>query len=338
MPQRKNVSMRKIAELCNVSVATVSRAISDDGKISNETKNMILQKMKEYQYIPATTSINKPQHRTISIGVVVAYGNSDYSYNLGRHITTYFKKRSINVLFCNSVGDYENESASLQALIDAKVSGIILISCHSKIIEPIAYQDIPTVWIDYDDIIHNDPKSLWVSSDHYVGGQLAATELINKDCTRPIILCNNTSSLREKLRLDGFFYNYSQSGIELNPEETIVRLPCINTPFIESRDMIQYLFTKGLSFDSIFAINDWRAFGAFIGVQNIGLKIPEDIKIISYDGTLLTSSVMNITSVHQNTELLALNACDLLWKKIRNEDIPQNHVIVPTTIIPGKTT
>ena len=108
---------------------------------------------------------------------------------------------------------------------------------------------------------------------------------------------------------------------------------------IESRDIVQYLITKGEDFDSIFAINDWRSLGALMGVQNAGLRVPEDIRIIGFDGiSIVCNMTANITSIQQNTELLALNACKLLEKYLQGETIAERRIIVPPHLVIGQTT
>lgn len=106
----------------------------------------------------------------------------------------------------------------------------------------------------------------------------------------------------------------------------------------ESHQMIRYLVTKGVQFDGVFAVSDWRALGTYLALTEQGIKVPEEVKIIGYDGVSIASrTVLNITSVQQNIELIAQNAADLLLKQINHEEIKEKRVIIPTHILPGQT-
>ena len=198
--------------------------------------------------------------------------------------------------------------------------------------------EIPCVWIDCNDPYEETKHILQVQTDHYVSGQLAAQELINRGCRKPLILTSTLVSHRGLDRRRGFEFVLQKNNLSLE-EHQIVFLPFIKHHMIESRDIVQYLITKGEDFDSIFAINDWRSLGALMGVQNAGLRVPEDIRIIGFDGiSIVCNMTANITSIQQNTELLALNACKLLEKYLQGETIAERRIIVPPHLVIGQTT
>ena len=339
MNSSETVSIRTLAKLCNVSTATISRVLNHNDKVSPETRDKVLKIIEEHHYTLPVSKAAKPSPKSQGcIGVLLESSQSDYYLSLQRHIVLYFMNLGINVLHYNIEDQEKFESAALKTLYKSNIDGLILISVHSNDINQILNPNIPTVWIDCNDICMNDPDSLWVTSDHYIGGKLAAQEFINKKCKHPIILTNATPTLRAASRIKGFSDTFEKYGV-LIEDNQIVQMPGIVNPFQESKDMVQYMFMKGIPFDSIFAINDWRALGCMAGIEALGLRVPDDIKIIGFDGiSLASNSVQRITSIRQNTELIAQNACRLLMQQIKHTEILHRHIGVPTTLIEGSTT
>ena len=121
-------------------------------------------------------------------------------------------------------------------------------------------------------------------------------------------------------------------------DEQVIQTPQTREILTESRETVRYLVSKGNAFDSIFAISDWRALGAYLALTELGVRVPEDVKVIGYDGVSVASrTVLNITSVQQNIDLIAWNAAELLLKQINHVQISEKRIIVPTSILTGQT-
>lgn len=106
----------------------------------------------------------------------------------------------------------------------------------------------------------------------------------------------------------------------------------------ESKQTIRYLIGTGYEFDGVFAISDWRALGVYLALNELGVKIPDEVRIIGYDGvSAATRTVLNITSIRQNIEQIAKCACELLVAQLEKRPIEKKRVIVPVSILSGLT-
>lgn len=75
-----------------------------------------------------------------------------------------------------------------------------------------------------------------------------------------------------------------------------------------------------------------------MGLQKMGKRIPQDVKLMAFDGIAEANiSVLGITSIQQNVELITKSACELLLKQIKNEKIEERHILVPAGVLPGQT-
>jgi len=340
MAKKKTVSVKMLAEKCGVSTATISRVLNADPKVSEDTRKKVISALNEYNYKlhekPSNTGKKK-------IGVITRISNQDYYVSLLHEINKYLITKGCSVISCSQETEAhtqtesrESLSEALRTLYDSNVSGIIIISGDYTSIRNNLMPSIPHVWIDCNDSMPDINDICTVESDHYVSGRLAAHALLNQNCKKPIVITSINASNRSIARNKGFFDEYKDFGITLT-DKNIVGVETGKDGFTVSREAVRYLIAKGVDFDSIFAISDWRALGAYTGVISMGKRIPEDIRIIGFDGVSLACKSVNITSVQQNTVRLAQCSCDQLLHLINGEEVPEKHIVIPTDILQGQT-
>ena len=144
-------------------------------------------------------------------------------------------------------------------------------------------------------------------------------------------------SHRTRERLEGFRSEYGKHGIELG-EDRIIQTQRVRNAMEESKQMIRYLISTGFEFDGVFAISDWRALGVYLALNELDIKIPEEVRIIGYDGvSAATRTVLNITSIRQDIDQIAKCAVELLAAQLANKPIGKKRVIVPVSILSGQT-
>lgn len=333
MSRKKGVSLRFIAEKCGVSTATVSRVLNNDSRVTEETRQAVRKVLDKYSY--SAPPIKDPNvHK---IGCIITNSYAEYYQALLRNVGIYFRRQNIATIAINTESTEGYLQTALETLYDCNVSGIILIGCDYLSVKDYVSKRFPHVWIDCNDPVEETPDIYTVESDQFVAGQLAAHEFLSSGCQKPIILCGSHPSHRNERRIAGFSSVYEEHGLSLSSEQ-IIGLPEMRPHVAEGRDIIQYLLTKGQDFDGVFAISDGRAIGAYLGLQKMGKRIPQDVKVMAFDGIAEANvSVLAINSVRQNIELLAKNAGDTLLQLIRKEPVPEKHMLIPAGLMPGQT-
>lgn len=334
MSAKKEVSVRFIAERCGVSTATVSRVINNDDSVTDATRRKVLQVLEEYRYeAPAP-----PASKVSKIGVVIVSSQSDYYHSVLGHIGRWFRDRGIGTIAINTEGVPGYLPTALSALYDSNAQGVILVSCDYLSVRERLHGRIPHVWIDCNDPPEETGNICQAQSDHYVSGRLAAKELLLRGSQKPILLTGVHATRRSEDRRRGFVEEYEERGIAIQ-NERIVALPGIQSHVTESQEIIRYLVTKGFEFDGVFAMSDGRALGAYMGLVKMGLRVPDDVRIVGFDGVSdACTQVLNITCVQQNIPLLARRACETLMRLMEREPIAEKRVIVPVNLLPGQTT
>lgn len=333
MAQRKNVSIQMIAQRCGVSTATVSRVINNDARVAEATRASVLAAMEECGYqlpTPPVSGIKK-------VGVVIDTQVNDYYRALLISLHDALAEFGLRTITA-SLG-YKKEALPdiLRAVYDCNVCGVILITCDYVSLKGILDPRIPHVWIDCNDPPELTKEICQVQSDQLAAGVLAAQELFRKGSVRPIILGGSILSHRGRERFEGFRSVYRKQGIEIG-EDRIIRTPRVREVLDESKQAIRYLISTGYEFDGVFAVSDWRALGVYLAVSELGIKIPEEMRIIGYDGvSVATRTLLSISSIRQDVQRIAGSAVEMIAAQMERRPIAAKRVIVPVSILNGQT-
>lgn len=337
MTDNKNISIKKIAELSGVSVATVSRVINNNGRFSEETRKRVLDIIKEYDYTINMAAKSLRMSKSKTIGIIVPDINNEFFSEIVSGIEKFFFDAGYSVFICNTSQDDTKEREYFKSLDAKLVDGIICISGREDIPTDSIKRKIPIVCID------RKPKyesnAIYVESDHYLGGFMATEELIKKGCRNILMLTRSKSLSVNKQRLDGYKDALKKYDYPID-EKLIVKIAGTRSNFEESRDTVNYLLKKGVTFDGIFASNDWRAYGALVALNQNQIPVPEKVKIVGFDGISVSKYCYPaITTIYQDKKTLALKSADLLLSLIEGEEINSSqHIIIPVSLIERGTT
>lgn len=333
MAQRKDVSIQIIAERCGVSTATVSRVLNSDSKVAEATRRKVLDALQESGYRPPVPSAGGVK----KVGVVFSTESSDYYWALSIQLREALAALGIQTVSASLGRREERLPAILRTIYDCNVCGVVLIACGYLSVKDLLDPRRPHVWIDCNDPPEETGEICQVQSDQRSSGILAAQELYRKGSRRPILLGGRRASHRMRERFAYFRAEYRRHGIELE-EDRIILTPGVREALEESKQAIRYLITTDYEFDGIFAISDWRALGSYLALTDLGIRVPEEVRIIGYDGVSVANrTVLNITSIQQDIEQIAHHTCDLLLRQMERRAVEKRRIIVPTSIMNGQT-
>ncbi|BCG60462.1 LacI family DNA-binding transcriptional regulator [Paenibacillus sp. URB8-2] len=331
------ISIKEIARLSGVSVATVSRVINDNGRFSNETRDKVLKIIQEHQYETNSIAKSLRMNKSQTIGVLVPDISNEFFAAVVLEIESFFFEEGYSTIICNTAKDAKKEKEYLKTLDGKMVDGLVCISGQEEVPTDILKRKVPTVCIDRRPKM--DTNVAFVESDHYEGGRLATHKLIEKGCAEIVLLTkkNNLSSVNERLK--GYKDALAGAGLPVKDERIVYTDPK-KSSLEAAKEAIQGLVDAGVPFDGIFATNDWLALGALLFIQETGYKVPEQVKIVGFDNNLISQYCdPPITTINQDKASLANKACRILLDMI--DGVPgsiERHQIVPVSLVERKTT
>ncbi len=333
----KKVSLKDVANSLGVSQTLVSFVINGKAKekgISNSTAEMVMAKVKEMNYRPNSfarilrTGISK------TIGVVVADISNPFYARIGRNIEDYIARFGYKVLFCSTDENADKEKEHIQMLVERGIDGIILAPTReysAEVEQELLDLEIPVVLIDR---YYPGSDFNYVTIDNYDITKEITRYLIENGHTRTgyLSLVPDTTTTM-KNRWEGFLSVYKDKGLKYDLDlKTDFELRKLEEQ-IPSR--IDSLLKKGVT--AMISTNNKITIAAIYYMQQKGVKIPDDISLISFD-YLDAFKILSppLSNVRLFAEDIGDNAAAMIMDKIRNPKKSLTNVSLKAEFYHGK--
>ncbi|HBG9338773.1 TPA: LacI family DNA-binding transcriptional regulator [Listeria monocytogenes] len=312
----KKTSIKDIAKLSGVSVATVSRVINDNGRFSEETREKVLAVIKETNYQMNFSAKSLRMNKSFSVGILVPDISNYFFSSVVQQIEAILFDQGYSTIICNTGRNLDKEMAYLNMLESKMVDGLIVISGADEFGFKYtnAENGIPYVCIDRQPKDKKD--TIFISSNYYQGAFEATEALIHAGVKSPVIFMHSRQSSSAKERLKGFQDALKKNNIRYDPD---VSKFTVDLQIHDYQKSIITFVNEVTTMDGIFAINDNIALELLNLLPTIGKKIPNDIKVIGFDDTPQCNyTVPKLSSVKQNIPKIAQITVDNLITIIKN--------------------
>lgn len=316
------MSIQKIARLAGVSVATVSRVLNNSDSVKAKNRERVLAAIQESNYQPNLLARQLRTARSYMILVLVSNIANPFCAEVVKGIEEEAEKNGYRILLCNSGSDVARSTSALKLLSGKIVDGIITMDAFSKLPELTAMIG-QAPWVQCAEYADSGNVSCVgindVDAAQYVIGQLVAGG------RQRIALINHDLSYKyARLRERGYKTGLHQARLDYNAVEYASELS-----FHAGVAAMEKLLQGDVRPDAVFAVSDTLAAGAMLAIANAGLKTPEDIAVVGFDGTALAEMVSPpLSTVEQPSQDIGRTAVGLLLNKIDNPDAPAQRVMM----------
>ncbi|MFE6075088.1 LacI family DNA-binding transcriptional regulator [Paenibacillus sp. NPDC057886] len=320
-------SIKDVASLAGVAVGTVSRVINNSGAVKPATRRKVEKAIQELNYIPNEIARNFKMRKSKMVALLLPSIWHPFFSELAYYIEDELDREGFKLMLCNSGGKPEKELYYLDMLQQNKVAGIVGITYND--IENYVSNDIPIVSIDR----HFNKKITCVTSDNYEGGRLALRELVKAGAKKPAFMGSVTSVFSETMnRREGFIQEARTMGVDY----VVYEKP---DPVLDDDAYYGEFLKEHGDVDGIFAITDMFAAKYIERAGRQGISVPEDVKVIGYDGIQDHPYFHPILStIRQPVEEMARTTIRLLYKKIDGETLDREVYRLPVIFRQGETT
>ena len=326
-------SIKDIAKKCGVSVATVSKSLNDANDISKETKDRVKQVAKEMGYYVNHYARALKTKRTNSIGIlfddeITATITHEYFLWILDSFKTETEKRGYDVTFMNHhiAG---KKTSYLNYCRYRGFDGIAIINAdfNNEEIQELLNSDIPTVTVDY-----MCKQCSTIMSDNR-DGLYRLVQYAYEKGHRKIAFIHGALTNVTKDRIFGYKQAHEDLGLEIRKEYLIQG----NYHDIEmcAEKTIEVLSLEDRPTCIIFP-DDYSSFGGMQTIEEAGLKLPEDISTMAYDGIRM-ANYLGLTTFKQDTTSIGKTAAAKLIDTIEGKEETVQHVIIPGELIEGGT-
>lgn len=327
-------TIHDIAEKLGITASTVSRALNDHPRISENTKKLVIKMARQLNYQPNNIASALRSGKSKLIGVVVPTVNRNFFSSVIRGIEDIANTLDYKVIISQSYEDYEKEVQTVEALLNARVDGIIASIAKNTEkfdhFQKVLDKGIPLVLFDR---ITNALEVSQVVIDDHLGAYQTVDHLIKQGCKRIVHFTSPKKINIYKERMRGYMDALQDNSIPFDPlliEESNMQLE-------DGRQNMLNILKKGIPFDAVFSSSDYAAMGAMQVLKETGIKIPEQVMMAGFGNEPFTSFTdPPLTTVDQKSIPMGKVTAETFFELLKSDlkkSSPQKTVLKPELII-----
>lgn len=325
-------TLASIAEKAGCSVSTVSRVLSGKAakyRISEATAERVMREIKKVNYTPSLLAKGLREGKTNTIGLILPGLDDTFFSSIASTIISEARKLNYNVVVGDTQENEKNEKAALYTLLARGVDGIIAIPCGNEksAFQSVKEKGLPVVIVDR--YFKDEADLSFVTTDNYKGSVMAVEHLIENGHRDIACIQGNPAATTSKDRAKGYVDTMAKHGLEEN-------IICSGEEFSIQGGYLEtnLLLARKKRPTAILVMSNKILLGSIKAIHEAGLKVPEDISLISFDDNLLFNYLdPKITCIAQPVNDLSMFAVKLLVKKIAGESETSNIFLPPSIVI-----
>jgi LacI family transcriptional regulator len=329
--------MKDIAKELGLSAVTVSKVLSGHPDISDETRQRVLQRVKELNYQPSTLARSLVTGRSFLVGLIVPDLIHPFFAEVAKGLANAINHKGYSLIISSSEEDPESERREIRQLRARRLDALVIASTQAHIVELDQEQD-GEVFI----LIDRDVPG---AHAHFIGindkavGRIATEHLIDIGCQRIAHIRGRDNSTGLD-RFEGYKEALSNHGLDYADDLVVSR----NNVDIESQEQgaqaMQFLLNSRERPDGVFCYNDPLAIGAMKAILAAGLRIPEDIALIGCGNLHFDDSLrVALSSVDQHSRQIGERSGELALSLLesKQKSRPRSYILDPELVVRDST-
>ncbi|WP_176444670.1 LacI family DNA-binding transcriptional regulator [Paenibacillus herberti] len=333
---RSRVTIKDVAKLAEVSIATVSNVINGTGRVSLDTQRKVEQAIGELDFAPSASARNLKDKKSSLIAVIVPLlekgrlQDNPFYWHLVRGIEESARDEKLHVIL---VGIGPDESFSF--IREQHLDGLIFVGAFedTEVVESVLRLNVPCVFMD--SLIDNS-DFYQVSLDDELGGYIGTKHLLSLGHERIVLL---TGLLKKDgvnyCRWQGYRRALEEAGVPYRPE-LVYEEP---TSSLGGYRAASRIGAKGGGVTAVFALSDMVAIGLIKGLHDLGIQVPRDMSIVGFDDDERARyCIPALTTVRQDIVQKGRTAVRLLTAQIERDHSVERQVTLGVELVPRQST
>src|SRR5438552_2983098 len=333
MAERPPGTLKGIAEQVGVSVATVSRVLNGRPDVSKETRELVLQALRESGVSGGARTVGRTGTRLVGVTVPVAH--YEYYALIVSGIAEALYERGLRLVLCPTRYEHLREQTLVELLVHDATDGGVLISPTESPEELLALRQQGYRFVVVDPAEELSPEIATVSTANVSGAKDAVDHLVALGHRRIGAIAGPRGLASMEDRFVGYCASLATAGVLSEPE--LVRRGNLDVP--SGREAALGLLRLQEPPTAIFAFNDNMAIGALRAARELGLEVPRELSIVGFDaleGSRLVTP--RLTTVRQPLEDMGRLAVRLLVGALEGHRGEATRIEVATAFVEGEST
>ncbi|MFC4403629.1 catabolite control protein A [Gracilibacillus xinjiangensis] len=329
-----NVTIYDVAREANVSMATVSRVVNGNPNVKPATRKKVLNTIERLGYRPNAVARGLASKKTTTVGVIIPDISSIFFSELARGIDDIATMYKYNIILSNSDQNKEKELRLINTMFEKQVDGLIYMgaSITEDHVQQLKTSPVPVALAATIDPSETIPS---VNIDYEQAAYEATSFLITNGTKQPVYVTGVEDSAVSEKKYQGYVRAIEESNGSVN-EEYVIN---VDFSYESGIDAANQILEMNEPPKAIFAATDELALGVIHGLQDKGVKVPEDIEVFGFDNTRLATMVRpTLTTVVQPMYDIGAVAMRLLTKFMNKENVEEKNVVLPHQIVKRNST
>lgn len=323
-------TIRDIAGLAGVSIATVSRVLNDRPDVAPHTREAVLRVVREHGFSTNRGARGLSSGRTGIVGSTLPFINAEYFGAILAGAAEALYEEDMRIVICPTLHLHDREVSLLDRLMRGTTDGALLLlpTESSEELRTLKQQGFPFVVVDPRD---PPPEGVpVVSAAHAAGAKEATEHLLSLGHRRIGAITGEVGWAATEERLHGF--RAALSGYDLLPDPTLI--VAADWQITGGYEAAVRLLGRPDRPSAIFAFNDNMAVGAFQAARTYGLRVPQDLSIVGFDD-LEEAQIVDpmLTTIRQPLAELGRMGASLLIRLIDRQRLDAVRVELATKLI-----
>lgn len=328
------MTIKDIARLSGYAVGTVSRVLNGSPNVSEAARLKIEAVIKEYDFKLNNNAKHLKQQTSSGIAIIVKGTQNMLFASIVEMLQGPIREKGFPCLIYYIDEDDNEVEQALQVCRERRPQGILFLgSTLDDFRRQFSAITIPCVLVTNSAADLGFPNLSSVSTDDTAGAQFAVEHLISLGHSRIGVLSGKMDLSRAAAtRYKGCLRAFSAHGIPFDPGQQLVMA---RFALSSGYDAMNALLDKMPDLTAVFAMSDVTAVGAMRAIRDRGLRVPEDISVLGYDGIDMGRYLTpQLTTIRQHKETIAIRSLDILLQCMNGAQAV--HEVTPFELIPGE--
>ncbi|HZS24409.1 MAG TPA: LacI family DNA-binding transcriptional regulator [Gaiellaceae bacterium] len=329
-PAIRRPTIREIAQLAGVSVATVSRVMNDREDVAPETRELVQRIVRERGYTTNRSARGLSAGRTGLIGATVPQVHPAFFSFILSGASEAAYERDMRLVLCSTQHEHEREVTLLDRMMHGTTDGGLLILPEESAEELERLLDHGYRFVVVDPLLPLNERIPAVSSAHSAGADLAVKHLLSLGHRRIAAITGPRGWIATEERLRGYHAALGGAGILAEPDLVVEANFQIEPGYEAARQLLDLPNPP----TAVFGFNDNIAIGTMQAAHDRGLRVPDDLSVVGFDDVEAAAIVTpSLTTVRQPLAEMGRMAVSLLERLLENQTIEALHVELRTQLI-----
>ena len=322
-----------ISKKAGVSIATVSRVLNGNEKVSEKTRQKVLRVMEEESYSPNAFARGLGLNTMKTIGILCADSSDSYLASAVYYLEQELRRFGYDALLCCTGYELEQKQKYLEILLSKRVDAIIL--AGSTFIEQsdknneylfLAAGKVPLIVLNG----HLDAPGIYSSLCDDTAAVLEAADRLLSETRNKLLFLYRSQSYSGRRKLEGFLKAHANRKISVGKEQII----CCNGSIQDTRERLLHDYKDGFPFDGVITSDDELAIGVLKFAKASGLSIPGDLAVIGYNNSKIGICCdPELTTIDNKLEFSCSHAVSILMSVLNGKKVPAKTVITAEIIL-----